>query len=233
MEKGETKISTEYFPEAKEIFYLRKKILDWFDKNERKFPWRETKDPFKILMAEMMLRRTRAEQVKPVYNNFIKKYKKIEDLANADQKEIDTILYPLGLKWRSPAFILVAKEVRAKYGGEVPQDREMLKKLTGVGDYVAGAVLSIAYDKKEWIVDNNVVRIFKRYFGIETSGEGRRNKIIINLAKKYIQSRNPKKTNLAILDFSAMVCSSKAPLCKRCVLKHKCFHFINLTKTKL
>ena len=206
--------------------------MDWFDKNERKFPWRETKDPFKILMAEMMLRRTRAEQVKPVYDNFFKKYKKIEDLANASQKEIDTILYPLGLKWRSPAFILVAREVRAKYGGEVPQDREMLKKLTGVGDYVAGAVLSIAYDKKEWIVDNNVARIFKRYFGLETLGEGRRNRKIINLAKKYIQSRNPKKSNLAILDFSAMVCTSRSPQCNICVLKHKCFYFKDLAVTK-
>jgi len=232
MERGETKINTEYFPEAKEISYLRKKLLEWFDKNERKLPWRETTDPFKILIAEMMLRRTKAEQVKPVYDNFFEKYEKIEDLANARQKEIDIILYPLGLKWRSPSFILVAKEVRAKYGGEVPKNREMLKKLTGVGDYVAGAVLSIAYDKREWIVDSNIVRIFKRYFGIETSGEGRRNKKIINLAKKYIQSKNPKKTNLAILDFSAMVCTSRSPQCNRCVLKQNCFHFTNSATTK-
>ena len=108
----------------------------------------------------------------------------------------------------------------------------MLKKLTGVGDYVAGAVLSLAYDKREWIVDNNVVRIFKRYFGIETSGEGRRNKKIITLAKKYIQSKNPKKTNLAILDFSAMVCTSRSPQCSSCVLKHNCFYLSNSTVIK-
>lgn len=211
-------------PDKNQIGALRDKLIKWFESNQRKYPWRETSDPLKVLVAEMMLRRTKADQVKPVYEQFVREFPDVDKLAEAKKEKIEKILYPLGLKWRISAFGLVAREIREKYHCKVPEKREDLTMLPGVGDYVAGAVLSIGYNKKEWIVDSNIVRLFKRYFGIETSKEGRRDKHIIEMAKMYVSCKNPRKANLAILDFTAIVCTPLNPHCKSCPLKKKCVY---------
>ena len=197
----------------------------------RSYPWRDTKDPFKILIAEIMLRRTKADQVKMVYDRLFTEYPDIESMANAEEEKLEKILYPLGLNWRTPVFGLVAQEVKEKYQSKVPNTREELTALPGVGDYVAGAVLSIAYDKKEWIVDSNVVRLYKRYFGIKTSKEGRRDKHVIEISKIYSSGRNPKKANLAILDFCALVCTPKKQDCERCPLADRCYFIEKKSKS--
>lgn len=209
-------------PEVQEIHSFRSKIMTWFDNHGRAYPWRKTGDPFKILIAEMMLRRTKAEQVEDVYNRFLNKYPDVNSLAQAEEQEMTAILYPLGLQWRIPAFKFVAREIRERYAGEVPNTREKLAMLPGVGDYVAGALLSIAYGREEWIVDSNVVRLFKRYFGVKTSKEGRRDKHIVNMAKIYAGGVDPRKANLALIDFSALVCKPRLPDCGNCLLKPDC-----------
>lgn len=211
-------------PSPAAISYFRAKILSWFKKNKRSYPWREAEDPFRVLIAEMMLRRTKADQVKPVYDSLFKEYPDVEKLAGAENEKIEKIVYSLGLRWRTPSFGLVARELRERYHCRVPDNREELKKLTGVGDYVAGAVLSFGYGKREWIVDNNIVRLFQRYFGIKTSREGRRDKHVIEMAKRYVLCRNPKKANYAILDFTALVCKPRNPECEKCPLKKDCIH---------
>jgi A/G-specific adenine glycosylase len=212
-------------PSEESIRQFRNKIIRWFDRNKRKYPWRDTKDPFRILVAEIMLRRTKADQVKSVYEQLFKEYPDAESMAKAGKHKLEKILYHLGLKWRTPSFGLVARKVKEKYQGKVPETREELTSLPGIGDYVAGAVLSIAYGKKEWMVDSNIVRLFKRYFGIKTSKEGRRDRHIIELAKIYVCVRNPRKVNLAILDFSSMICKPINPDCDKCVLKKNCYCF--------
>ena len=131
---------------------FRKKLLRWFHRNERSYPWRNTRDPFKILIAEMMLRRTKADQVKPVYERLFSEYPDVKSLAAAEDEKIKKILYSLGLRWRTSAFRLVAREIKKKYDCRVPATRDELIKLPGVGEYVAGAVLSVGYGKKEWIL---------------------------------------------------------------------------------
>ncbi|MBL7083869.1 MAG: hypothetical protein ISS41_09620 [Candidatus Aminicenantes bacterium] len=111
----------------------------------------------------MMLRRTKADQVKPIYERIFAEYPDVESLAKAENKRIEDILYPLGLRWRTPAFSIVARQIKERYHGKVPENIEELTALSGVGTYVAGAVLSLAYGKKEWIVDSNIVRLFRRY----------------------------------------------------------------------
>jgi len=212
-------------PDRRTISFFRGKILHWFDKNKRNYPWRETRDPFKVLIAEMMLRRTKADQVKEVYERLFKEYPDIETLAKAENKKLEKILYHLGLKWRTPAFGLVAREVREKYQCKVPETREELTALPGVGEYVAGAVLLVAYGKKEWMVDSNIVRLFRRYFGIHTSKEGRRDKHVIEIAKIYSSGRNPRKANLAILDFTALICVPRNPKCVMCPLSDSCHYY--------
>ena len=214
-------------PTRKDISICRTKIIGWYKKNGRAYPWRETDDPFRILIAEMMLRRTKADQVVPVYEQFLKEYPDVDSLAVAKEEALEEILYPLGLKWRTPAFRLVAREVREKYQSRIPETREELTSLPGVGEYVAGAVLSIAYGKREWLVDSNVVRIFKRYFGIKTSKEGRRDKHVIEIAKIYASGRDPGRATMGILDITALVCKPIKPDCERCPLTDRCHYALS------
>jgi len=209
-------------PSLQDVRKFRTAIIRWFSRNGRNYPWRETRDPFRVLIAEMMLRRTKADQVKQVYERLFSEYPDVEAVANADENKLEQILYPLGLKWRTPAFARVARVIEEKHHGEVPPEREELTALPGVGDYVAGAVLSIAYNKKDWIVDSNIVRLFRRYFGVKTSREGRRDKHIIEMARIYASCKSPRVANLAILDFSALVCTPRKPGCAKCLLKDNC-----------
>ena len=220
-----------WIPEPEYITIFRNRILRWFERNKRIYPWRTTRDPFRVLIAEMMLRRTKADQVKQVYQHLFTEYPNVRALAKANNKKLEKILYHLGLKWRTRAFGLISRELRKKYRCKVPETREELMTLPGVGEYVAGAVLSIAYNKKEWIVDSNIVRLFKRYFGINTSKEGRRDKHVIEMAKIYSSGRNPRKANLAILDFTALICTPRNPKCPLCALNTSC-HYYFLSKER-
>lgn len=214
-------------PARKDISIFRREIINWYKKNGRVYPWRETNDPFQILIAEMMLRRTKADQVKPVYEQFIKKYPDVDSLAEAKKDNLKTVLYPLGLRWRIPAFQMLAREVREKYRSRIPETREELTSLPGVGEYVAGAVLSVAYGKKEWLVDSNIVRIFKRYFGIEMSKEGRRDKHVVEIAKIYSGGKDPRRAILGILDITALVCKPRKPDCEKCPLMDRCYYALS------
>ena len=213
-------------PPGLSIASFRRRITLWFNKHGRSYPWRETREPFQVLVAELMLRRTKADQVKPVYDRLFSEFPDVVSLAAAETSRIDEILYPLGLKWRTPAFVGVAQELVQKYGGKVPGTREELTTLPGVGDYVAGAVLSFAYRKTEWIVDANIVRLFRRYFGLTTSKEGRRDRHVIETAKIYVACRDPRKANLAILDFSALICTPKNPKHQVCPLRKECRYVV-------
>jgi len=219
-------------PSTEQIGDFRRKLLDWSHKSGRDYPWRQTNDPFRVLIAEMMLRRTKADQVCNVYHNLFKQYPDVESMAKAPDKDLEQIVYPLGLKWRNPAFKLVAQKLKEKYECKVPQTRDALMTLPGVGDYVAGAVLSIGYQQAEWIVDSNIVRLFRRYFGIKTSQEGRRDKHVIEMARMYVSGTEPRKANLAILDFAALVCLPSNPKCEECPLAKGCATADTLKKGK-
>lgn len=212
-------------PRKESIIVFRNRITNWFRMNKRKYPWRETTDPFRILIAEVMLRRTKADQVKPVYERLFTEYPDVDALAEAEDGQLEEILYPLGLKWRTPAFGLIARDIKQKYQCKVPDERQELNNLPGVGEYVAGAVLCLAYGKKEWIVDSNIVRVFRRYFGIKTSKEGRRDKHVVEMAKQYASCRNPRNANLGLLDFAALVCTPRHPQCETCPLQTGCTSF--------
>lgn len=214
-------------PPPEEIAIFRRKVISWFKKKGRLYPWRLTRDPFRVLIAEMMLRRTRADQVVPVYEQFFKKFPDVDALAEASHEELEKLLHPLGLKWRVPAFRTMAREVREKYNSRIPDTREGLTSLPGVGEYVAGAVLSLAYGKKEWVVDSNIVRIFKRYFGIKTSKEGRRDKHVIEIARTYASGNDPGRAIMGILDIGALICRPRKPYCQRCPLITRCHYVLS------
>jgi len=215
-----TRIVTD-LPDKTRIRFLRNKVTKWFEKNGRKYPWRGISDPFRILIAEMMLQRTKADQVKPVYLHFFSIFKSVHEVANSSNEKLEGLLFPLGLKWRIKKFKEVSEVLKNNFKGKVPEDRENMIKLPGVGDYIAGIVLSTAFNKKEWIVDSNVVRVYRKYFGINTSKEGRRDRTIINISKEYASCRNPCKANLGLIDFASIICNPRKPLCSMCPLIKK------------
>lgn len=209
-------------PSKKEVTYLRRKLLNWFSDYGRSYPWRSTNDPYRVLIAEMMLQRTRADQVEGVYKEFFRKYDRPEKVSETPQEDLNKVLESLGLRWRFKRFKQVSKVLIERFNGVVPDTRNKLNQLPGVGQYVSGLVASVAFNKKEWIVDSNVVRVFERFFGLDTQKEARRDPKIINTAKKYIETTKPREANLGLIDFGALVCMPREPEFKSCPVKRKC-----------
>jgi A/G-specific adenine glycosylase len=208
-------------PEAS-ISQFHELLLDWWRENQRKFPWRETKNSFHLLISEMMLRRTRADQVVNVYLNFVDKYPDPNVLANADPKDVQKDLYSLGLAWRVPAFQQLAQILTTHYDDAVPDQYEELVQLPGIGDYVASAVCSFAFGQPIAIIDTNTVRVAGRLFDIPTHAESRRRKPIRDLIYALLDHKNPGAYNYALLDLAAKICTPHDPQCVKCPVKALC-----------
>jgi len=205
-----------------EAALFRRRLLRWYSRHARTFPWRTTKSPFRLLLAEMMLQRTRAEQVVPVYETLVAEAGSPALLAHLRLPTLRRILKPLGLSWRVANFRDVAHALITKHGGRLPETRPELTALPGVGDYVAGIILAVGLRQREWVVDSNIVRVYRRYFGLKTSKEGRRDRWVIQTAKLYADSRKPREATLALLDFASLVCKPCKPECHGCPVKRDC-----------
>lgn len=171
-----------------------------------------------------MLQRTKADQVVPVYDDFLKNYPDIKSLSKAYIADIARIIRPLGLHWRSAHFIKAAEYIIREYNGNIPFSKEELLKIPGVGDYVAGVILAVAFSKNTSIVDSNIARVLNRYFGLGLTGEIRRNKKIVELSDELFSLCNckPKELLFAIIDFSALICTPLNPKHEICPLKDDC-----------
>ena|SRR5438309_8982520 len=211
------------------------KLLGWFSVNRRHFPWRETfdrPDPYIILFTEMMLLRTRAEQVVPVYLEFVRRYPTFEKLASAPRREVELLFSSLGLDWRTKRVIKLIRFLESHYDGRIPDDMKGLRGLPGVGDYIAKAVLCYAFGKREAPVDTNVVRVITRLFGKLLNPDlARRNKSIVELTNSLVpQGKDAQKFNLALLDLGALVCKP-VPECNNCPLTTSCEYYRQNTLT--
>jgi len=190
--------------------------------NYREFPWRQYCNPYRIMIAEFMLHRTRAEQVVPVYEAFLKKYPIIDSLAEANEEDIKKITEHLGLHWRSGHFIKAARYVVENFAGEFPVDRKDLLKIPGVGDYVAGAILTVCFNKPEYVIDSNIARFIDRFYNLELKEELRRRRPIIEYAKELFKTGEPGTFLFAILDFTHKICKPQKPDCPNCPLNSSC-----------
>lgn len=201
---------------------LRERLRDWDFQYRRVFPWRTTKNPFHLMMAELMLRRTQARQVVAIYNVFVTKYANAQALADAPEEEVRQVLFSLGLAWRVPAFQQIARRLAEERDGQVPASYEMLMALPGVGDYVASAVCCFAFRQAVPIIDTNTVRVAGRLFGIPTHAESRRRKPIRAVLERLLDREYPRKYNFAMLDLAALLCTPFNPQCARCPLVSCC-----------
>jgi A/G-specific adenine glycosylase len=209
-------------PPLSDLLFFRKKLKAWHRGNRRDFPWRRTTNPYELLIAELMLRRTRASQVVAVYERFLASFPSPKALADASAQKVAELLKPLGLTWRVPAFQQVAKQIVTSEGGMVPLERRKLLDLPGVGDYVADAVLCFAKSEPVAIVDTNTVRIAGRYLGFEFGPESRRKPAVKSSVALLFDRKAPRESNFALLDFAASICRAGRPLCDECPVAPGC-----------
>jgi A/G-specific adenine glycosylase len=216
--------------------FLHDALLDWFVEMRRNFPWREGQiDPFVSLVTELMLQRTRAEVVAVFYPVLLEHLSTPAKILQRDRALMVRDLSALGLQdRRTDALKALASVVQEEYGGVVPPNEDKLLALSGVGPYIARAVLCFAFGKPVSIVDGNVTRVFCRFFNIENKGDNRRNKAIWEKADDTIalDPDHVKEFNWALLDFGAMVCVPRSPGCEACCLNERCSFYSSGTKKK-
>jgi len=202
------------------------RLLEWWRKNKRDFPWRRTKDPYKILVAEVLLRKTDAPKVLAVYEDFLRKYPSIADLAGADESELSLLLVPLGLyNVRAKQLKKLARDIVEQFDGKIPDNPEKLKSLDGIGDYIANAIACFAYEKPLAMVDSNIARVVSRLYGIKPKSRPHLDRKIRSVAQRLVKLADAKELNLAILDFAALVCTVNRPKCPLCPLHQYCSYF--------
>lgn len=201
---------------------IRQRLLAWWERNQRRFPWRETRDPWRVLLAEVLLHRTRADQVVPVYQAALERFPDPADLAESSPGELEALLYPLGLHWRVPLLREMARQIVREHGGRIPEDRETLMALPGVGDYIAGAVRCFALGVPEPILDTSTVRVVGRIWGLPVRDSSRRSRRFRQLMEAMVRSPDPRSVALALLDLAALVCRPGVPECEKCPLTDLC-----------
>ena len=204
-------------------------LIDWYKKNKRELPWRNTSDPYKIWLSEIILQQTRVQQGLPYFERFIHHYPTIKDLASADEQDILLLWQGLGYYSRARNMHQTAKIIVEKYHGNFPDNYAEIITLKGIGEYTAAAIASFAFGLAYPVLDGNVYRVVSRLFGIEKP-------IDISLGKKEVTEaldlvfnhENPGLFNQAIMEFGAIHCTPKKPKCSTCIFINKCeAHRIN------
>ena len=193
------------------------RLEQWAALNSRKFPWREYTSPFSVLVAEILLRRTTASAVRRVYPGFIRKYSNLSSLTNADPNALEGEMRTLGYNvQRAKILVSVASELKAKYGG-IPEDFDELRSIEQVGLYTSAAVMSLGFHRPFPMIDSNVLRIYSRFLGRRLS-----QKDAFDLLLPHVTEKNHKRVNLGLLDFGAVLCRHRRPLCEECPLNDLC-----------
>ncbi len=208
----------------KSLFALR--LLAWYQTHKRDLPWRETHDPYKIWLSEVILQQTRVAQGLPYYQRFIENYPSVQDLARADEEEVLRLWQGLGYYSRAKNLHACARMVADDLGGKFPSTYKELLHLRGVGKYTAGAIASIAFKEAVPAVDGNVYRVLARVFGVEEDiASTRGTKAFYTLAQSLVPEADADLYSQAIMDFGATHCTASNPKCKSCIFKDDCVAF--------
>ena len=202
---------------------VRSRLLSWYGANRRDLPWRRTRDPYRILVAEYLLQRTRIASGTPYYERFLERFPTVRDLAAAPIDDVLTVWEGLGFYGRARNLHAAAQAVVERHHGMVPRSYHDLMALPGIGPYTAGAVASIAFGIPVPAVDGNVVRVIARLFWIRedvTSGVVRRR--ITEIVAQLVSPEHPGDFNQALMELGATVCTPTGPACIRCPLERLC-----------
>jgi A/G-specific adenine glycosylase len=210
-------------PDARTRQTLRRRLLAWYDAHARDLPWRRRSDPYAVWLSEVMLQQTQVETVKPYFERFMATLPTIEALAKADEHDVLRLWEGLGYYRRARQLHAAAKRIMAEHGGQFPRDPEAVRRLPGIGRYTAGAILSIAFDAREPILEANTVRLLSRllaYPGDPQSTEGQR--LLWAMAEILLPRRNVGRLNQALMELGSGVCTPRSPRCDDCPIAPMC-----------
>jgi len=199
------------------------KFLSWYRTHRRSLPWRETQDPYRIWLSEIMLQQTQVATVIPYYERFLQRFPTVSDLARATEEDVLHAWENLGYYSRARQLHRAARIVVAQFDGQIPQNRDNLLQLPGIGAYTAGAILSIAFGQSVPAIDGNVRRVLCRFHalaGIMADKEGYRR--LTDIITRILPDAQAGHFNQALMELGATVCSPRIPLCGTCPLSQEC-----------
>ncbi len=204
--------------------YFQQRLLSWFAKNGRHdLPWRKTWSGYHVLVSELMLQQTTVSAVIPYFHRFLKKFPSLKSLANARVDQVLALWSGLGYYARARNLHKAAQKIQTDFHGQMPNTRQEVESLPGVGPYTAGAILSFAFNKSEALVDGNVIRVFARIFGIrENMKDPKNTKRIWDIAQKMIHPTKARVYHSALMDFGATMCRPDSPDCVHCPFLKNC-----------
>lgn len=206
--------------------FLAKRLIKWYGLNKRDLPWRNTNDPYKIWISEIILQQTRVNQGINYYERFTEAFPDIKKLAQANEDAVLKLWQGLGYYSRARNLRSAAKQIVLQHNSVFPARFNEIKDLKGIGDYTAAAISSFAFNQPFAVVDGNVYRVLSRLFGVKIpidSGEGK--KYFQNLANELLPVKNHAIYNQAIMEFGALYCKPDNPDCKNCIFQDKCVAF--------
>ncbi|RLE88022.1 MAG: hypothetical protein DRN04_17565 [Thermoprotei archaeon] len=200
---------------------VRRRVIEWEKEHWVPYPWRVDRTPYKVLVAEMLLKRTTRQAVAREYPKFISKFPDIISLYNAPVEEVESALLHLGLyKQRARQLKDLAKLIVEQYGGRIPDNWDDLVRLPGIGVYLAGAILSFGYNKPAPVVDSNVIRLLSRLTGLQS----RRADDYLEIMSRLVPEKDHDLFNYGAIDLGALICHYRTPKCDECPLKDLCVY---------
>jgi A/G-specific adenine glycosylase len=202
--------------------HLRRIVLRWFGDNARDFPWRRSRNPYEIFVAEILLRQTQAERVVEPYRDLVTRFPTPESLSLADVSELREWFRPLGLITRADRLVAAAKILIEQHRGIVPNGINALRVLPGMGEYSARAVLCLAYGTPTPMIDESSGRLLRRVLGLTFRGPAYSDTSLLQIASKLLPRKSSRDFNLGLLDIAAEFCHSQKPKCRSCPLLQLC-----------
>jgi A/G-specific adenine glycosylase len=210
-------------PSPKRISTIQSRLLRWYSKNDRAYPWRrKSATKYQRVIAEVLLQRTKADVVGRMFDSFVARYPSWGRLAEASQVELEEVLRPLGLwKRRAVSISALAAEMRINRG-RFPKERHHLEELPAVGQYVCNAILMFDQGVCQPLLDVNLARVLERLFERRKLADIRYDPFLQELSLRMVQHANPAVVNWAFLDLAALVCTIRTPKCNVCPLRNHC-----------
>ena len=203
--------------------FLRNRLLAWYQQNSRPLPWRKSTNPYHIWVSEVMLQQTQVNTVIPYYHNFLKRFPNLNCLARSDLQDILKIWEGMGYYARARNLHRAARIVVNEFSGTIPDTWDDFRKLPGVGDYIAAAVLSIVFDRPYAVVDGNVKRVLSRLLKIDDPlNTAKSIKHFKMAAADLLDQNHPGMFNQAMMELGAMICKPRDPACEGCPLQKMC-----------
>lgn len=212
--------------ESAKIAFLQAALLRWFDENRRDLPWRHTRDPYAILVSEVMLQQIQVARAIPFYLAFLDRFPTLDALATAPLADAIRVWGDLGRYRRVVNLHRTAQLIAAEHGGVVPRAVDVLRRLPGVGPYTAGAVACFAYEDPVAFLDTNMRRVLRRFFlGAAVEESTTVSKIVLRLAEAAVPADRTWEWNQGLMEFGALHCTARRPRCDSCPVQARCSAF--------